>query len=323
MSEKNPESPRPGQAFGAGAMSAPFSVFDSRERRMYNPANMARRSFALFVIFFLTSAAGSVSCLPITIGVPVQEQGVITTQSWALLCGRLMAETGLEIRSVVLKDHRAVMDELRSRFIDIAVVDPAWYDREERILTPLLQARASPRTADGICLIVPRGSIFYKPADLDGRSIALTRAGQSAAGYFVPLAVLAEAGVVYTDPRHIIFAETFDSILKGVAFGSLEAGVVPSYELEAGKGTAYMDFIRVIAVSSPLPHPLLVGRRDDDAPSRYNAVIRGFLGLSGTESGRRTLLEAGYAEFCLPSRVGFDALERYLRIFRDAYGAPE
>jgi ABC-type phosphate/phosphonate transport system substrate-binding protein len=283
---------------------------------------MRRRKFARLASILLTLARSPLFCSPITIAVPVQQEGLETTRSWAMLCRQVQADSGIELRAVVMKDHRAALDELRRRFVDLALVDPAWYSENRRSLVPLLEARAVRHDASRVSLIVPRGSMSYRPADLAGRSIALTREGQSAAGYFVPLALLAEAGVVYADPKRLVFAETFDSIIKGVAFESLDAGAVPTHELDASAGRAYADFIRVIAQSDPIPHPLIVGRAED-GPARYGELIRAFIGLSGSERGRQALLSSGYAEFTFPAAIGFEALERYLRIYRDSYGDPE
>jgi ABC-type phosphate/phosphonate transport system substrate-binding protein len=270
----------------------------------------------------LALAAATVDGLPVTIGVPALESGLTAVQAWAQLCGQVRAESGIEVRYSVLADHRAVVDELSRRFLDLAIVDPAWYLKERRTLIPLLEARAVKQDSIRVCLIMPRSSICYKPADLAGRPIALTHAGQSAAGYFVPLAMLAEAGIIHSDPRRLIFAETFDSILKGVAFESLEAGAVTSYALETETGRTCADFIRVIASSKPLPHPVLVGR-SADGPERYRALIEAFLGLAGTETGRQALARSGFSGFLLPDIAAFQALEGYLQTYRDAYGAPD
>ena len=289
--------------------------------RLYNPADMRRQKLAWLASAALALADIPLFCAPISIAVPVQQGGLETTRAWTLLCRQVQAESGIELRFVVTKDQEAALDELRRRFVDLAVVDPAWYAGNKRNLVPLLEARVARQGAVSVSLIVPRGSISYKLTDLAERSIALTRTGQSAAGYFVPLALLAEAGVVYADPKRLVLAETFDSILKGVAFGSLDAGAIPSYELDSEAGRAYADFIRVIAQSDPLPHPLIVGRVEDD-PARYGGLIRAFIGLSGSGRGRQALLSSGYTEFASPSTAGFAALNRYLQIYRDAYGAP-
>jgi ABC-type phosphate/phosphonate transport system substrate-binding protein len=290
--------------------------------RIYNRPAMGRSGRSCFVVTLLVLAAATAACVPLTIGIPATEGGLPTVRAWALICGRVQAASGIEVRYVVLKDHQAVVDELQRRFVDLAVLDPAWYVKERRTLTPLLSARVSGGDTIRVCLIVPRGSIIYKPADLAGHSIALTRAGQSAAGYFVPLALLAQAGIVQSNPGRWIFAETFDSILKGVAFESLEAGAVPSYAMETETGRACADFIRVIGESAPLPQALMVGRTADGG-ERYRALLDAFLALRGTEEGRQALAQSGYAGFYLPDTVGFDALEGYLRIFGEAYGAPD
>lgn len=283
---------------------------------------MGRLGRFRFAVSLLALRAASAACVPMTIGIPATEGGLPTVRAWALLCSRVQAASGIELRYVVLKDHRAVLDQMQGRFVDLAVVDPAWYLKERRSLTPLLSARFTGRDVIRVRLVVPRSSIFYRISDLAGHSIALTRAGESAAGYYVPLAMLAQAGIVHRDPGRLVFAETFDSILKGVAFESLEAGAVPSYEMETETGRACADFVRIIGESAPLPQPLLVGRTADGG-DRTRALLDAFLGLSGSEEGRRALAQSGYAGFYPPGEAGFDALEGYLRIFGEAYGAPD
>ncbi len=292
---------------------------------LYNPADMYRprhAHLAPLATAALILSAASLHGASLVIGVPVQEDGLTTTGSWALICRQAQSDSGCGIRSVVLKDSEAALDELKRRFIDLALVDPAWYWQRRDECAPLLEARSVAPAEASVSLIVPRTSIYYKASDLAGKAIALTRPRQGAAGFYVPLAMLAEAGASGPGALNPIFADTFESILKGIAFESLEAGALPSSMAASPAGAAYSDFIRVIAVSEPLPQLLVVVRAGED-PSRYDDIAHTLMGLSETEPGRRALESAGLSRFVPVEVSGFTALNRYLEHYRRAYEASE
>lgn len=220
------------------------------------------------MLFF---APGMGFTVPVVLGVPAIEGGLATRKMWDGICRYIENATGIETTFIVYADHSSLLKALFDHFVDIAFLDALWFYINEDRLSVLAAAKTGCRSGFVVSIIVPRGSRRYSVEDLHGATLALTKPYESSAGYFIPLALLVEAGMTSKDLDSILFVETFDSILKAVAYGGIQAGGVPLYFLEDEKVSQLADSVRIIVRSDPVAAPLLAIRKamHDD---RYGTV---------------------------------------------------
>jgi ABC-type phosphate/phosphonate transport system substrate-binding protein len=273
----------------------------------------------LTVLLLLFSAVRGALGLPLRIGVPAGESGVETLRCWSAL-GEALKSRGVDVSIEVLENNAAVARSLRDRFVDVGFLDPLWYRRFSEFLLPL--AEAIPTADTSVVLAVPKNSIVYRPESLVGASLALASEKDTAAGYFVPLAMLARGGVMLSDLGGLVFAETGLSVLKSVAYGGVAAGSFPAGLLAEGPHSRLSGEVRVIAESGPLPPPLLVFRRDD-GEERYRRLLEELGAAASAPEASAALRSAGIAGFRPPSLGAYRNLDQYLRDYKAAYDAQD
>jgi len=264
--------------------------------------------------------AAEASSVPVRIGIPAVEGGLAAARTWNAVCSHLAENGGLDVRYQVFEDHAGLLRSLKERFVDVALLDPAWFLWKRDALAPLAEVRFA-GTEERSVLIAQKSSIVYRIEDFSGASFAFARPFATSAGYFVPLAMLASSGVKLANLRRAVNAETSEGVLKGVAYGGLDGGAVPERFLDKS-GNILSDFVRVVAESRPLPFPILARRREDDG-DRYLGLEEALLSMKKGQSGREALVSAGIEEFRAPVPGAFDELASYLAVFESVYGAPK
>ena len=280
---------------------------------------MLLRKFRFAPFLFLLAA--SAFSLPVTLGVSASEGGLAAARTWNLVAAYLGETENLDVRYQLFEDQAALYRNLRDHYVDLALFDPAWYWVKREGLSPLAELASPGGTEPRTVLVVPKNSIIYRPENLLGFTLALTRSGESATGYFIPLAMLASAGVRTERLKRLVFAETSESVLKSVAYGGIDGGAVPRRFLE-DRGRAFADFVRIVAESGPLPGPLIASRREDGG-GRFRPLVRALLAMKETEQGRAALLAAELDGFRPPALGLYENLAAYLTVYESAYGAPE
>ena len=304
------------------------SSFDTRRRRGYTSSTMAGFFRCRFSLILLVLLSVPVLSLPLTIGVPALGDGLAIGRTWDGICSYLRNEAEIEVTFRVYEDHASLLEALHQRFVDIAFIDAFWHYRENREHTGeervslLAVVEVAGRSGFSGRIIVPKNSIAYRIADLKGATLALTGPEETIAGYYLPLALLAEAGVRFSDLDDVLYVETYDSILKGVAYGEIDAGTLPSFFQTHTDNL--IDSVRIIAESRPLPLPRLVFRSADEV-QRYRSLQEVFLAMNSHRVGRKVLASAGFTGFLSGDSIpdysqGFSTLSRYIEIFEKMNG---
>ena len=104
------------------------------------------------------------------------------------------------------------------------------------------------------------------------------------------------------------------SILKGVAFGKLDAGFVSSSILLKQNSTAFKNLksgTRVIAVSKPIPQWTLIARKDLRKES-VNTLKRLVLSMNKSPEGLKVLKGTGFSSFKSVKNTDYKAIKDYL-----------
>ncbi len=275
---------------------------------------MSRPSTKIIVLWavYICSAV-YIQAVPVHIAVPALGEGMQRLKQWTPLVVYLEQECDLDIELIVTRDNRIIREGLESKNYDLAFIDPFWFSswRETLPLVPLVQSEVIGKSERTIMLVVHRDSIFRTLKDLKNRRVAFTLENESAAGFYIPLAMMISRGInPFEYFKESVFAETFVSILKSVAFGKLDAGFITSNVYNNDKNKHLTGVLRVIASSDPLPQWVLVSRKDLDL-GKISELKNTLSGLSSTEEGRNLLKETGFSGFIPADAERLSVMEKY------------
>ena len=277
---------------------------------------------ALSLFLFICFPGFSV---PVHVVVPALGEGMLKLQQWTPIVEILEDTCGLNINLIVARDNEVIKRGFQSKNYDMAFVDPFWYFLWEKNLLcqSVAQAEIEGSTFRRIMLVVHKDSIFRKLEDLKNKRIAFTLKNESAAGFYLPLAMLLEKNI---DPfsyfEENIFSETFQSILKGVAYGKLDAGFITSNIYNRKENKSLTDSLRILLSSTKIPQWILVMRSDFDKETA-SKIGTSLINLVQSEEGRKILHTAGFTGFIPVSDKNFYQLGRYMEVLEKNHAAPE
>ncbi len=262
---------------------------------------------------------------PATLALPASEEGLARYCRWKPITDYLSEVSGIALNLEIVEDHSSIRKGLETNLYDLALVDPVWYVilSERGLCMPLVRPVTLGRDTFRSLLIVHRDSIIRDTADLTSATIALTGSRESALGYYIPLVLLDANGLrSSTTSATILLSDTFLSILKGVAYGKLEAGFVSSIVLDNGNNSLLREQVRVIWESEAIPQWTVVAR----AGFRENtiaSVLQALLDMGKSDSGRSALRPSSFSAFVKASDADYATVRRYLEAAEDGVAAPE
>jgi phosphonate transport system substrate-binding protein len=262
---------------------------------------------------------------PVVLALPASEEGMVLFRQWKPITDYLTETSGLVLILEMVEDHSSILQGLENNLYDLAYVNPVWYVMlaERGLCIPLARPVVLGRDTFRSLLIVHRDSIIRNAGDLAAATIALTGLSESALGYYIPLALLEAHGLgISSASDTILFSDTFLSILKGVAYGKLEAGFVSSAVLDDGDNSSLREQVRVILESEAVPQWTVVARAD--LRQRAIASVRqALLNMGKSEQGRAALRPSGFSAFVEASDSDYNAVRRYLEAVEDGIASPE
>ncbi|MDA3941352.1 MAG: PhnD/SsuA/transferrin family substrate-binding protein [Spirochaetia bacterium] len=283
-----------------------------------------RSRIITLLCMFIILAVG-ISAVPVNIAVPASGEGMEKLLSWTPLIKYLEKETGLEINLNIVRDHRTIKEELEQKNYDFALIDPFWYEnwKKTELCLPFLETIDNKATGIRSILIVHKSSIFRTLKDLENSNIALTVPYDSALGFYIPLALMFNQGI---DPfsyfKAIVFPETFESILKGVAYGKLDSGFITTDLLDVMGNRRYRNDIRILLESEILPGPVIVVRNDFNV-DLARIIRRAMILLTDKDEGARLLSGIGISGFKEIDEGIFEVLRNYIEVLDINNASPE
>jgi phosphonate transport system substrate-binding protein len=281
------------------------------------------RSFCWLGLFFLFPP-GSTAEPPVVLALPANEEGLARFQQWKPITDYLTETSGSTLILEMVEDHPSVRRGLERNLYDLAFVNPVWYVflAKLQLCKPLARPIVASRDTFRSLLIVHRDSIVRNVDDLLGGTIALTGPFESALGYFLPLALLESHGLSVSSYDKILFSDTFPSILKGVAYGKLEAGFVSSSVLDERDNASLREQVRVVLESEAIPQWTVVAR-PGVRQETITAVRQALLEMGKSEQGRAVLSPTGFSAFVGAFDSDYDVVRRYLGAVEDLVASPE
>ena len=243
----------------------------------------------------LAAAASAPAADVLNVGlVPAEDPRVMVQENQALL-DHLQRTLHMEVKPFVATDYNGVIEALRAKKLDIALLGPFSYVLAASVAQ--VDAFALPETdrqgPTYRSVIVARKDHGIRTLqDLKGRTFAFVDPS-STSGHLFPKAALIDAGY---DPdtyfSHVIFSGGHDASAIAVQNGKVDAAAVAELLLEAAidRGVVRREDVVVVWRSNPIPGAPFAYRKD--LPADLKARIRAsFAEIHDMPWGGRTVIK--------------------------------
>ena len=211
--------------------------------------------------------------------IPSEDPRVMSTE-YRPLIDYLANALGMEVRPFAATDYNGVIEALRSKKLDLAMLGPFSYVLATTVAD--VEAFAVPETGKAgvsyhAVIIARKDRGFRTLADLKGRNFAFVDPS-STSGHLFPKAALVKLG---HDPDtffgRVIFSGGHDASVLSVQNGKVDAAAIADALLEAAyaRGVVRRDDMQVLWTSEPIPTVPYVMRRDlpEDLRKRIRAAF--------------------------------------------------
>jgi len=216
----------------------------------------------------------------LTIGlIPSEDPRTMSTE-YKPLVDYLSKALDMEVKSFVATDYNGVIEALRSKKLDVAMLGPFSYVLAAAVAD--VEAFGVPETGKaGVsyhAVIIARKDHGFKTlADLKGRNFAFVDPS-STSGHLFPKAALVKLGY---DPDaffgRVLFSGGHDASALSVQNGKVDAAAVADALLEAAyaRGVVHREDIQVLWTSEPIPTVPYAMRKDlpEDLRKRVRAAF--------------------------------------------------
>jgi phosphonate transport system substrate-binding protein len=201
--------------------------------------------------------------------VPSEDPRLMIADNQALL-DALRQSLGMEIKPFVATDYNGVVEALRAKKLDIALLGPFSYVLAASIaeVDPIAIPDTQKQGPNYYSLIIARKDRnIHSLADLKGRTFAFVDPS-STSGHLFPKTAMMRAGLNPDADLRAIFAGSHDASAIAVQNGKVDAAAVADGLLEAAiaRGVVKADEIVVVWKSDPIPGSPIVVRRDLPEP---------------------------------------------------------
>lgn len=201
--------------------------------------------------------------------VPAEDPHIMVQDNQALI-DALRQGVGTEIRPFVATDYNGVIEALRAKRLDIALLGPFSYVLATTIAEVDLIGVIETQKQGPVyhALIVARKDRNLRGlADLKGRTFAFVDPS-STSGHLFPKTAMIRSGLKPDTDLRAIFAGSHDAAAIAVQNGKVDAAAVADglYDAAVARGMVKPDEVAVIWKSDPIPGIPVVMRRDLPEP---------------------------------------------------------
>jgi phosphonate transport system substrate-binding protein len=239
------------------------------------PGRALRRACAAGLLAVACGPAGAADVLNVGL-VPAEDPRLVVSDNQALL-DHLHATLKMEIKPFVATDYNGVIEALRSKKLDIALLGPFSYVLATTIAD--VEAFSVPETQkQGVSyravIIARKDRGIASLKDLQGKTFAFVDPS-STSGHLFPKAALIKAG--YEPERffsRVIFSGGHDASAIAVQNGKVDAAAIADVLVETAfkRGMLKEQDVAVIWTSDPIPGAPFAYRRD--LPEDLKAKLR-------------------------------------------------
>lgn len=225
--------------------------------------------------------------------VPAEDPRLMITDNQALI-DALQQATAIDIKPFVATDYNGVIEALRARRLDIALLGPFSYVLATTLaeLEPVAIPETQKQGPTYHSVIVARKDHNIRSlADLRGRTFAFVDPS-STSGHLFPKAAMLRAGLKPDTELRAIFAGSHDASVIAVQNGKVDAAAVADGLLDAAiaRGMVKPEDIVVVWKSEPIPGSPVVMRRDLPEPVKQK-IRAAFAGMREIPWSKGTIIK--------------------------------
>jgi phosphonate transport system substrate-binding protein len=201
--------------------------------------------------------------------VPAEDPRLMIADNQALM-DSLHASLDMEIKPFVATDYNGVIEALRAKKLDVALLGPFSYVLAASIaeVDPIAIADIQKQGPSYRALIIARKDRNIRTlADLKGKTFAFVDPS-STSGHLFPKTAMLRAGLNPDTDMRAIFAGSHDASAIAVQNGKVDAAAVAEalFQAAAARGVIKADEIQIVWTSDPIPGAPAVMRRDLPEP---------------------------------------------------------
>lgn len=206
----------------------------------------------------------------LTLGlIPSEDPRLMITDNAAII-EALRTSLGMEIKPFVATDYNGVIEALRAKKLDVALLGPFSYVLANAIadVDPIAIPETQKQGSVYHAVIIARKDRNIRSlADLKGRTFAFVDPS-STSGHLFPKTAMLRAGLNPDADLRAIFAGSHDAAAIAVQNGKVDAGAVADGLLDAAvaRGMVKIEEIQIVWTSDPIPGAPMVMRRDLPEP---------------------------------------------------------
>jgi len=197
--------------------------------------------------------------------VPAEDPSIVVNDNQAIIKA-LEAGTGMTVKPFVATDYNGVIEALRAKRLDLAILGPFSYVLAASVtqVDPIAIAATKTQGASYHSLIIARkDSGIATLADLKGHSFSFVDPS-SASGHLFPKTGMLQAGLNPDSDLRAIFAGSHDASVLALLNGKVDAAAVADSLLDTvvARGLAKREELTVVWQSEPIPGAPVVMRSD-------------------------------------------------------------
>lgn len=201
--------------------------------------------------------------------VPAEDPRLIIADNEALI-DSLRASLGMEIKPYVATDYNGVIEALRAKKLEVALLGPFSYVLAASIteVDPIAVPETQRQGASYRALIIARKDRNIRSlADLKGKTFAFVDPS-STSGHLFPKSAMLRAGLNPDTDLRAIFAGSHDASVLAVQNGKVDAAAVADslFQAAVARGVLKADELVIVWTSDPIPGAPAVIRRDLPEP---------------------------------------------------------
>ena len=201
--------------------------------------------------------------------VPAEDPRLIIADNQALI-DALHASLGMEIKPFVATDYNGVIEALRAKKLDVALLGPFSYVLAASIaeVDPIAIPETQKQGPSYHALIIARKDRNIRSlVDLKGKTFAFVDPS-STSGHLFPKSAMLRAGLNPDKDMRAIFAGSHDASAIAVQNGKVDAAAVADglFQAAVARGVINADEVMIVWTSEPIPGAPVVIRRDLPEP---------------------------------------------------------
>jgi phosphonate transport system substrate-binding protein len=201
--------------------------------------------------------------------VPAEDPRLMIADNQAMI-EALRTSLGMEVKPFVATDYNGVIEALRAKKLDVALLGPFSYVLAASVagVDPIAVPETQKQGASYHSLIIARKERNIRSlADLKGKTFAFVDPS-STSGHLFPKTAMIRAGLDPDVDFRSIFAGSHDAGAIAVQNGKVDAAAVADglFEAAVARGVVKGDEIQIVWTSDPIPGAPAVMRSDLPGP---------------------------------------------------------